>query len=74
MAEVKVEHMVARSRQEAACWISDQADALNADGPVTLRLARSTVELEIRATDRGDILVIASPPAPREAQDVASSR
>lgn len=47
MTDVKVEHKVTLTRQEAARWIADLADALTGDGPVTIRLAGSTVELEV---------------------------
>jgi amphi-Trp domain-containing protein len=47
MSDVKVEHKVVMTRQEAARWISDLAEALSRDGTVSIRLARSTVELEV---------------------------
>ena len=47
MTDVKVEHKITLTRQEAARWIADLADALTGDGPVTIRLAASTVELEV---------------------------
>jgi amphi-Trp domain-containing protein len=47
MSDVKVEHKVTLTRQEAAQWIADLAAALSGDGPVSIRLARSTVELEV---------------------------
>ena len=47
MSDVKVEHKVVLSRHEAARWIADLAEALSGDGPVSIRLARSTVELEV---------------------------
>ena len=47
MSDVKVEHKVTLTRQEAARWIADVAAALSGDGPVSIRLARSTVELEV---------------------------
>ena len=47
MADVKVEHKVTLTRHEAASWIADLAEALSGDGRVSIRLARSTVELEV---------------------------
>jgi amphi-Trp domain-containing protein len=47
MSDVKVEHKVTLTRQEAARWIAGVAEALGGDGPVSIRLARSTVELEV---------------------------
>jgi amphi-Trp domain-containing protein len=47
MSDVKVEHKVTLTRQEAAAWIAELADALGGDGPVTIKLARSTVELRV---------------------------
>jgi amphi-Trp domain-containing protein len=47
MADVKVEHKVTLTRHEAARWIADLAEALSGDGPASIRLARSTIELEV---------------------------
>ena len=47
MSDVKVERKVALSRTEVAQWMSDLGKALSGDGKVTLRLADSTVELEV---------------------------
>jgi amphi-Trp domain-containing protein len=47
MTDVKVEHKVTLTRQEAPRWIAEVAEALGGDEPVTIRLARSTVELEV---------------------------
>ena len=47
MSDVKVEHKVTLTRREAARGIADVAAALSGDGPVSIRLARSTVELEV---------------------------
>ena len=47
MSDVKVEHKVTLTRHEAAEWIADLAKALGGDGPVSIRLARSTVEFEV---------------------------
>jgi amphi-Trp domain-containing protein len=47
MSDVKVEHKVSLTRHEAARWIADVAAALSGDGPVSIRLAGSTVELEV---------------------------
>jgi amphi-Trp domain-containing protein len=45
--EPQVEHKVSLARHEAARWIADVAVALSGDGPVSIRLAGSTVELEV---------------------------
>jgi amphi-Trp domain-containing protein len=47
MSDVKVEHKVVLTRHEAARWISDLGEALSRDGVVSIRQARSTVELEV---------------------------
>jgi amphi-Trp domain-containing protein len=47
MADVKVEHKVTLTRHDAARWIADLAEALSGDGPVSIRLAQSTVELVV---------------------------
>jgi amphi-Trp domain-containing protein len=47
MSDVKVENMTTMTRHEVARWFADIAEALSADGPVTLKLAGSTVELEV---------------------------
>jgi amphi-Trp domain-containing protein len=47
MSDVKVEQKVTMTRHEAARWIADLAEALSGDGTVSLRLARSTVELKV---------------------------
>jgi amphi-Trp domain-containing protein len=47
MSDVKVEHKVVLTRHEAARWISDLGEALSGDGPVSIRLADTAVELEV---------------------------
>jgi amphi-Trp domain-containing protein len=47
MSDVKVEHKVTMTRQDAARWLRELSDGLAGDGPVTFSLARSTVELEV---------------------------
>jgi amphi-Trp domain-containing protein len=47
MSDVKVEHKVVMSRHEAARWIAELAEALSGDGTVSIRLAQSTVEMEV---------------------------
>ena len=48
MSDVKVEHKVVLSRHDAARWFADLAEALGGDdGKVSIRLARSTVELTV---------------------------
>ncbi|MGY1707360.1 amphi-Trp domain-containing protein [Geodermatophilus sp. SYSU D00697] len=47
MSDVKVEHKVTMTRQDAARWLRELAEGLAGDGPVTFSLARSTVELEV---------------------------
>ncbi len=47
MSDVKVENKVTMTRQEAARWLADVAQALSADGKAKFRLAGSTVELEV---------------------------
>jgi amphi-Trp domain-containing protein len=47
MADVKLEHTVTSTRQDAARWIADLAAALAANDKVTLDLSGSTVELKV---------------------------
>jgi amphi-Trp domain-containing protein len=47
MSDVKVEHKVVLSRHDAGRWFADLAEALSGDGKVSIRLARSTVELTV---------------------------
>jgi amphi-Trp domain-containing protein len=47
MSDIKVEHKVVLTRQEAARWIAEVAEALSGDGTVSIHLARSTVELAV---------------------------
>jgi amphi-Trp domain-containing protein len=47
MADVKVEHKATLTRHEVASWIADVAKALGGDGATSIRLAGSTVELEV---------------------------
>jgi hypothetical protein len=50
MSDVKVEHKVVLTRHEAARWISGLGEALSGDGPVSIHLADTTVELEVPTT------------------------
>jgi amphi-Trp domain-containing protein len=47
MSDVKIEHEAGMTRAELAQWIADVGKALSGDGPVSLRLDSSTVELEV---------------------------
>jgi len=47
MSDVKVERKVTMTRHEAAEWVSDLARQLHGKGRVTLRLADSTVEMDV---------------------------
>ena len=47
MADVKLEHTVTSTRQDAARWIADLAAALAENEKVTLDLSGSTVELKV---------------------------
>ena len=47
MSDVKIEHEVDMTRAEVAQWMADVAKALQGDGTVSIRLAGSTVELEV---------------------------
>jgi amphi-Trp domain-containing protein len=47
MSDVKVEHKVVLTRHEAARWISGLGEALSGDGPVSIHLADTTVELKV---------------------------
>jgi amphi-Trp domain-containing protein len=47
MSDVKVERKVTMSRHEAAEWVADLAKQLQGKGRVTIRLADSTVEMDV---------------------------
>ncbi|SEO55760.1 amphi-Trp domain-containing protein [Trujillonella endophytica] len=47
MSDVKVERKVTMARKEAARWVADLAEALAGEGRVTIRLAGSTVEMDV---------------------------
>ena len=47
MSDVKVERKVTMTRHEAAEWVADLAKQLQGKGKVTIRLADSTVELDV---------------------------
>jgi amphi-Trp domain-containing protein len=47
MADVKVEQKVVRSRAEVAQWLAELGKALEGEGTVSMRMADSTVELEV---------------------------
>ena len=47
MSDVKVERKVTMTRQEAAEWVADLARQLQGKGRVTIRLADSTVEMDV---------------------------
>jgi amphi-Trp domain-containing protein len=47
MADVKVERKVSMTRAEAASWLTDIAASLSGDGRVSIRLADSTVEMDV---------------------------
>jgi len=47
MSDVKVERKVTMTRHEAAEWVADLAKQLQGKGKVTIRLADSTVEMDV---------------------------
>ena len=57
MSDVKIEQKVVRTRAEVAQWITELGKALEGEGTVSMRMADSTVELEVPGRVRCEVEV-----------------